>query len=140
MREPSLGVKLTALTGLAIGLIAACWLVSISSEPRELIPRLGFVCAGICATACSVVSWAAIFAYIIRKMNWTPKSCVFAGLSLAVPGLLVFFSNSLHSFWLGILLVTSSTPTTYLCRRLAFPELTDEQASAPPPPIRLFGK
>ncbi len=140
MREPSLSLKLTAVAGLLVGGSGALWL-ALSGGAGGLIPRVGFVCAGLCATACSIVSWAAIFAYVIRKMNWPPKSCVFAGLCLAVPGWLVLIlSNSPHALSLGSLLLTAATFAIYICRKLAFPEMTDEQAAAPPPPISLFGK
>jgi hypothetical protein len=40
----------------------------------------------------------------------------------------------------GPFLFSLVTVAGYITRRLAYPELTDEEATAPPPPLSLFPK
>ncbi len=70
-----------------------------------------------------------------------PRACYLAGISiLAVLTPIGYFAaagpNGLVIYWMGPLVVI----TGCLCRKLACPELSDEEAAAPPPPLSLFPK
>lgn len=141
MPEPSRAWKALVLVGFPVSLSGVCWLVSLPNKPREIVPHIGFICAGLCATGCTIVCWAAIFAYVARKLNRSPGFCLWAGVAAGVPGLLLLFFSSTHMlFYLGSMLVSQASFTGYVCRRIAFPTLTDEQATARVPRISLFSK
>jgi hypothetical protein len=65
-----------------------------------------------------------------------------AGLPFVVAGLLLqFFANTERLQYFGTFMLAGNWLLVgYVCRRLAFPHLTDKQAAAPPPPLTLFPK
>jgi len=141
MTEPSIQRKIAVVGGIFISFSALLWLLSLSEKPPEIFPRLGFVSATLCASASLVFSWAALIAYVARRRHWSPRACYQAGLSIvAVLLVLAYFADG-HVGRAGIALLSFlSTLTGYLCRKLAYPELSDEEASAPAPPLSLFPK
>lgn len=133
--------KIAVVAGIVVSFSALLWLVSFSGKPPEILAQIGFVCAVMCASASLVFSWAALLAYVARRRHWSPRACYLAGLSI-VALLLVpsYFAGGrvqrVDIFLIGLL----PTLTGYLCRKLAYPELSDEEASAPEPPLSLFHK
>lgn len=131
--------KIAVVGGIFVSFSALLWLVSLPEKPPEILPRVGFVSAAVCASASLVFSWAALIAYVARRRNWSPRACYLAGgLSIvAVLFVLAYFADG-HGGRAAGLLGGLSTLTAYLCRKLAYPELSDEEASAPEPPLSLF--
>jgi hypothetical protein len=63
-----------------------------------------------------------------------------AGLLFAIPGSLLFFLSNAPTSIAPAFLVPFMTLGGYLSRKLAYPELSDEEASALEPPLSLFPK
>jgi cytochrome bd-type quinol oxidase subunit 2 len=140
MPEPSPARKVLVVAGFLVSLSGASWFLSLPNKPDEIIPRIGFICAGLCALGCTAFCWAAVYAYVVRKLNRSPKFCRWAALPFAVAGFLLFFAQNQHWWSLSSVLLSQASLTAYICRKIAFPELTDEQASEPVPPINLFSR
>jgi hypothetical protein len=139
MQEPPFSRKVQVVAGFFVSFAGLFWLLSLPYKPHEILPRLGFVAAMICAGGSLMFFCAASFAYAIRKRKWSPRSCRWAGLLFAVPAALLMFTSG-QFFSASGLLLCMMVLTGPVCRRLAFPELTDEQAYAPEPPLSLFPK
>jgi hypothetical protein len=139
MQEPPFSRKVQVVTGFFVSFAGLFWLLSLPYKPHEILPRLEFIAATICAAGSLIFFCAASFAYAIRKRKWSPRSCRWAGLLFAVPGAFLLFTSA-QFFSAGGVLIGLASLTGYVCRRLAFPELTDEQAYAPEPPPSLFPK
>jgi hypothetical protein len=116
------------------------WLLVLSARPYDILPRLGFLCVVFCALGALVLSWSVSFAYLARKRNWSPRTCLKAGWPFAAIGLLLFFfAGGARLGNLGTMLVCSATFVGYISGRLAYPELSNEQLAAPKP-LTLFPK
>ena len=142
MTEPSMQRKIAVVGGIFVSFSALLWLVSLPEKPPEILARLGFISAVVCASALLAFSWAALLAYVARRRHWSPRACYLAGLSivtvLVVPS--YFADGRGRTASIFLLIGTLPTITGYLCRKLAHPELSDEEASAPEPPLSLFPK
>ena len=141
MKEHSVSQKIGVVAGVFVSFSALVWLLVYSAwyKPPLFLPRVGFVSAVFCALGCLILCWAAFFAYVVRKCDWTPRACALSGLLFVIPGLLLFIFDT--RYWSFLPLLMGSSPLTIgTCRKFAFPELTPEQAAAPPPPIRLITK
>jgi|SRR5580700_920612 hypothetical protein len=142
MGEPRLGRKVEVISGFIVSLAGSLWLLSFTfvyGKPPGILPRLGLMCALLCALGCLMLCWAASFAYLIRKRNWTPRACTLSGFFFMVPGLALFFEDT--RYWsVGSLLTVLSPVAIAYCRKFAFPGITAEQAAAPPPPLSLTSK
>jgi len=141
MKEPSPGVKIGVVAGFFVSAFALTWLALIPVNLPSVVDRLGFFCAYCCAAGGVMFCWGAIAAYVARKHNWSPVACFAVGASLfAIPGLAWPIFHSQPFAGRGIILLSMANFAGIVCRRLAYPELSDEQATAPPPPLTLFPK
>lgn len=139
--EPSLLRKFAFLIGFAVSLSATIWSASSTSQLPSIVSRLGFVCSQVCILGLLTFFWSAICAYWVRKCGWTPWQCFLAGLPFVVAGLLLwFFGNTDRLRLFGNFIAGNWVLVGYVCRRLAFPHLTDKQAAVPPPSLTLFPK
>lgn len=138
--EPSLCRKILVLLGLSASLSAMLWFGSSLNNSSGLASHIGFFCAELCVLGCLMFFWSAICAYFVRRWRWSPKSCFIAGLPFLVCGLLLLlFAHAARVQQFGAFVISGNWITVgYVCRRLAFPQLTDEQAAAPTPPLSLF--
>ncbi len=135
-----LGWKIGATAGLVCSLSALFWLVSWTARPTDFLSRLGWVSAGLCAEGAFVFLSAACFAHVARQRNWSAKRCHLSGFLIVVPGTL-FLAGPHANFYLWWSFVCGLPPITgYICRKLAYPEMTDEEAFAPEAPLSLFPK
>ena len=142
MSKPTLSgrVALVAVFFLLVSSFALFWLPSAFAQPHDALARVGFVCAVFCALGALVLSWSVSFAYLARKRNWSPRTCLKAGWPFAAIGLLLFFfAGGARLGNLGTMLVCSATFVGYISGRLAYPELSNEQLAAPKP-LTLFPK
>ena len=137
MSEPSFGRKVQVLAGFCVSFAGLFWLISVPYKPPLIVPRIGYVCAIFCTFGCALSCWAAGYAYLVRKLNWSPRSCRWAGLSFVLPTLVLYFASGQSSSY-GPLVCSQMILGAYLCRRFAFPNVTDEQAFGPEPPLSLF--
>lgn len=123
-----------------VSLSGFLWLVLAPSKPLALLSRLGFVSAVLSAFWSMAFCWALLLAYLVRKRGWSPRVCATAGLPFIISGLVFFLGDTTRSWGISTLLVTQGSLVGYLCRRLAYPEITDQQAAALEPPLSLFSK
>jgi hypothetical protein len=141
MLEPLISRKVLILGCLIASTCSLFWLLTLPYKPAAYLLRIGFISAVFCTMGTLIFCWAAIFAYLVRKWSWSPRSCRLAGLVFLIPALYFFFlSNNRRSWSIGAILITQMSLTGYVCRRIAFPQLTDEQFSIPLPPPSLFPK
>ena len=139
MKAPSTGRVIGVAAGVCVSLWALFWLLSVPAGTFDVGDRLGFMCAVACADAALGFLWALGFAYIVRTQNWSYRACRLAGICLLVPGSLLFLNHGRALLIANFLLLQISV-TSYLCRRIAFPEMSDEEAAAPEPPPTMFPK
>lgn len=127
--------------GDAFFLLLACsgivWIASQNVKYFDVPSRVGFVSAAFCITGALAFCWARIGAYFIRKWDLPPRVSFRVGSVLTISGALFWFKGDRFGF-LGQMLIFAGLSAGFICRRLAFPDLTDEQASAPEPPLSLF--
>jgi hypothetical protein len=142
MKEPALGEKIGALLCVVVSAAGFVWLVTLPKPPLiSLIQRLGFVAAAYSCLWFATLSWAACFAYVSRKRDWSPRACVLAGLPFLAAGVLVLFlSNNQSLASTCSMLVFQSFFATGIASKLAFPGLTTEQSAALVRPPTLFPK
>jgi hypothetical protein len=142
MKAPSIG----RMIGVAVGFCIAFWatfslLSFIPLMPRipGFMDRVGVFCTHICSAGALLFLWAAGSAYVIHKMSWSYRACRYVGWAFLVPGSLLFLSHgrllSIANF-LTVQIVLSG----FICRRIAFPEISDEKAFAPAPLPTMFPK
>lgn len=130
---------LGVVSGFLVSGSALAWLSSVNHSYHDLPSRIGFLSALICALGVLIFCYAASAAYLARKFDWSPRTCMKAGFPLLILGLLICVFDS--RFWpVAVMICTNNLTAGFLCRRLAYPDMTDEQAAAPEPPIRLFRK
>ena len=139
MKEPSIGTKLVVASGFFMSAGALYWLVASPPRPRELLFRIGYVSAVFCAVAVLSFCWAAFVADLALKRGWSPRTCIKAGVPLCILVLVWGFVDS--RFWLLVPLVgLINVVAGFFARRIAYPNLTDEEAAAPESPLSLFQK
>jgi len=141
MLEASISRKVLMLGGLIASTCSLFWLLTLPYKPDAYLPRIGFISAVFCTMGTLIFCWAAIFAHLARKWSWSPRSCALSGLVFFIPAAYFYLlSNNPRSWSIGALLITQASLTGYVCRRIAFPQLTDEQFSTSQPPPSLFPK
>jgi len=139
MKEPSIGTKLVVASGFFMSAGALYWLVASPPRPRELLFRIGYVSAVFCAVAVLSFCWAAFVADLALKRGWSPRTCIKAGVPLCILVLVWGLVDS--RFWLLVPLVgLINLLAGFFARRIAYPNLTDEEAAAPESPLSLFQK
>ena len=139
MKAPSTRRVIGVAAGLCVSFCATFSLLSFISYTSGVMNRLGLLCAFVCAFGLLLYFWAAGSAYVIYKLGWSDRACRYVGWAFLVPGSVLFLSHgraiSITNF-LTVQIVLSSL----ICRRIAFPELSDEQALAPEPLPTMFPK
>jgi hypothetical protein len=141
MREPSFGEKILVLLGIVMSAAGFVWCVTTPDKPPAVFLRLCLNAAGLSCLWLFTLCWATFFAYVVRKIDWSPRACAFVGIPIFVAGVtLVVISSSPHFFFVGDILITQAVFAGFVTRRLAFPELTGEQIAASLAPLSLFPK
>jgi hypothetical protein len=139
MIKSSLGVKLSVSVGFFMSGGALYWLVTSPPRPHELLFRIGYVSAVFCVLAVLSFCWAAFVADLALQRGWSPRTCIKAGGPLCILVIVWGFVDS--RFWLVAPLVgLINLLTGFFARRIAYPDLTAEEAAAPEPPLSLFQK
>jgi len=140
MIEPSLTRKLGVISGLFVSCFALAWLISLHGRYLDLPSRIGFVSVLICVLGSLTFCWAAFAAYFARRWKWSPRSCFLTGWVFAAVGFAFVFAGGSRFLGLGAIFLSMATFAGIICRKLVYPEMTDEQAAAPEPPVSLFQK
>jgi hypothetical protein len=126
---PILNASWSAKLGVALGLPVSFYGVySISFFPKpkghiDLGLLIGLACATYCAIAVFMFCWSSAAAYFIRKSNFPPSACFWAGLPFMVAGVLSWvhwwFSSGGNGS-AGPLLCWGGVWIVYLCQKLAY--------------------
>jgi hypothetical protein len=131
--------KIFALTGFVISSFGFFWLGSLPIGSYGILWRFGFIAAALSTLGVVTFCWATLAAFVARERNWSPQTCMKAGWPF-IP-LAVIASVAGSQFWRAAdLLTVNAVFVGFLCRRLVYPHVTDEQAAAPEPPLSLFQK
>jgi hypothetical protein len=137
MLKPSIFLKVFLAIGFFVSLLAFFWLASVPIRSYQAVGRLGYMAAVFCALGSLNFSCAALTSFLVRERHWSPRTSMRAGGPLIILALIAWAADP--DLWrAAMLLATSSTMAGFLCRRLAYPEVTDDQATAPDPPPSLF--
>jgi hypothetical protein len=83
--------------------------------------------------------WAARSADVIRKLGWSHRACRYTGLAFLLPGSALFSSRA-RAISVAKFLAMQIIFSAYISRRIALPEISDEQALAPEPLAKMFAK
>jgi hypothetical protein len=141
MFQSSRSRQIGVVAAFLISWFALYWLFSQLPLRHEISYRIGFVCAALCVLGGLTFFWGVWLSYVARWRKWSPRKCHIAGISVLAPLLLMYFAAPHHNLivvfdCLASLWIVSG----YICGKFAHPELTDEQAYAPEPPLTLFAK
>ena len=138
--KPTIPGKVFAIAGFFVSFFGFFWLASLPVGSYGILWRLGFMAAVLCALGSVAFSWAVIAAFVARERDWSPQTCMKAGWPLIPLALIVCVAGS--EFWRAAvaLLAANAVFVGFLCRRFAYPHVTDEEAAAPEPPLSLFQK
>jgi hypothetical protein len=139
MKKPSTWRVIGVVAGFCVSFGALFWLVSISQEIHGINNRLGLFCAFVCTYSASLFLWAEGFAYLVHVLNWSHRASRFAGMAFFLPGSLLFLSHARPMSTVA-LLSTQMAGTSYIARKIGFPEMSDEEAAAPEPLPTMFPK
>ncbi len=139
--ESPLSRKIGVAAALMISCSAVYWLFSLLPLRHSILFRIGFANAVLCALGGLAFFWGALLSYIAKHREWSPRTCHKAGISILVPFTVLCFVVPRDQFllaadWAACLAIFAG----YVCRKLAYPGLTDEEAHAPEPPLTLFPK
>jgi|SRR5271154_3490954 len=140
MREPSVTRKIITIAGILVSFFACVWLPSLPVYSHDVLPRLGFLAALVGNLGILIYCWSAMLAYIGTRRKWSPRLCYAAGFSFLIPAILLVCLASRSADGLAGLLGMPTLWMGYLCRKLVYPEMSDEEANAPEPPLSLFHK
>ncbi len=139
MKAASIHRVIGVAAGLCVSFVATFWLLSILSETSGIMNRLGLMSAFFCAFGALMFFWAAGSACVIQKMGWTYRACRYVGFAFLVPGSALFLSHG-RAISIAYFLTVQITLSAYICRRLVFPKISDEQIFGPEPLPTMFPK
>jgi hypothetical protein len=140
MREEPCAFKVTASGGFLISATALHWLLSDRFRSMHFsgLDRLGYICGILCALGATGISWAGIIAHVGRSYEWSPRKCAtVAQMSFLLLAGIFWVMNP--ALWrVALFAVNLAYPVGNACRKLAYPEITQEQLDVPEPPLTLF--
>lgn len=139
MKAPSTGRVIGVAAGLCVSFAATFWLLSVISETTGTMNRAGLLSAFVCTFGLLVFFWAECSAYVIHKRGWSFRACRYVGLVFLLPGSVLFLTHG-RPLSIANFLTIQILLSGYICRRIAFPELSDEDAAAPDPLPTMFPK
>jgi len=98
--------------------------------PRDFFSfteRLGWVSVTLSVFALWLFCWSGILAYLAVIYEWSPNRCQKISAPLGFLGVfLFFFANEGHQM-IGILLTAQAGIAGLLCRKMAYPRMTEEE-------------
>jgi hypothetical protein len=139
MKAPSTGRVIGVAVGLCVSFLATFSLLSILTRTSGVMNRVGLLCAFFCTFGLLLFFWAAGSAYVIHMRGWSYRACRYVGFAFLLPGSVLFFSH-VHALSIANFLTVQIVLSGYICRRIAFPEISDEQVFGPEPLPTMFPK
>jgi phage shock protein PspC (stress-responsive transcriptional regulator) len=139
MRTPSTRRVIGVAAGLCVSFCATFSLLSFIRYTPGVMNRVGLLCAFACSIGLLVFFWAAGSAHVIHRMGWSYRSCRYVGFAFLLPGSALFLSHG-RALTIANFLTVQIVLSGYICRRIAFPEISDEQAAGPEPLPTMFPK
>jgi hypothetical protein len=139
MRPPSISRMIGVAVGLCGSFLASFSLLSFLTYTPGVMNRVGLLCAFMCTFGLVLYFWATGSAYVIHKMRWSYRACRYVGWAFLLPGSALFLSHG-RAISIANFLTVQIVLSSFICRRIAFPELSDEQAMAPEPLPTMFPK
>ena len=141
MMESARSRKIGVVAALVVSWMAVYWASSLLPLKGDVLFKIGFVSALLCALGGLTFFWGVLLSYVARWRKWSPRTCHIAGGWILAPLTLLYALIPQGHFlvvfnWSAVLWV----PAGYICGKLAHPELTDDEAYAPEPPLTLFPK
>jgi hypothetical protein len=128
-----------ALVGIAVSFFGLRWLLSVRSHSYDVLSRSGMAAAILCCLSVLVVAWAVPCASLARRRKWSPRtSYTFGALSFLIPATLLMYVAGPDRF--AVIMLVPMSVCGIVCRKLAFPGLSDEELAAPEPPLSLLSK
>jgi hypothetical protein len=114
------------------------------NQPHVFSSEIGVICGLLSSVVVFNFCWAASFAYLTRKRNWSPNACYWVGMPFALLGgallLVNFYSSDGPKPFLPLAIISLSGSTTALCRKLAFPSMSPEDFYTVPRPPSIFSR
>lgn len=139
MTERPISRAILVAVGLLMSFSAAAWLLSLPVGRLEILARIGWVSAIFCALGVLTFSFAVVLASVARRRKWSPRTCHRAGLLiLPVVLSLCFFASPQVRSASASLIILPAIFAGILCRKLTYPQLSEDEAYAPEPPLSLF--
>jgi hypothetical protein len=135
MKAPSTGRVIGIAAGLCVSFWASFSLLSFISHTSGVMNRVGLLCAFLCSFGLRVFFWAAGSACVIYMREWSYRACRYVGFAFLLPGSTMFLSHG-RALSIANFLTMQIVVSGYICRRIAFPKMSDEEAFAPEPPPR----
>ena len=136
MKKLSVSGTILVVLGLVASFGSLLWLLSFQPHSWQILAKLGLLSAIFCSLGMMVLCWGASVALLASWRNWSPRTCYLAGaFSLVLPAAFLMLLGGPR---FSALLVAPLPLAGLVCRKLAYPELTDEQARALEPPLSLF--
>jgi hypothetical protein len=139
MKAPSTGSAIGVTFGLCVSFAATFSLLSFVSHTSGVMNRVGLLCAFLCSFGLVMFFWAAGSAYVIHNLGWSYRACRYVGFAFLVPGSVLFLSQG-RALSVANVLTFQIVLSSDICRRIAFPEMSDEEATAPEPLPTMFPK
>lgn len=139
MKAPSTRKAIGVAVGLCISFWASFSLLSVLTHTSGVLNRSGLLCAFLCSFGLLVFFWTAGSAYVIRKAGWTYRACRYVGFAFLLPGSALFWSHA-HPLSVANFLTVQVVLSGYVCRKIAFPEISDDEAVALELPPTMFPK
>jgi hypothetical protein len=139
MKAPSMGRVIGVAVGFCISFFATFSLLSFIFQAYGAMNRVGLVCAFVCTFGLLVFFWAAGCAYVIHKMRWSYRALRYVGFAFLLPGSALFLSHG-RAISIANFLTIQITLSSYICRWIAFPEISDELVFGPEPLPTMFPK
>jgi hypothetical protein len=139
MNAPSTRRVIGVAVGLCISFLATFSLLPLITRTSGVMNRVGLLSALVCTFGLVLCFWAAGAAYVIHKMSWPYRACRHVGWAFLVPGSALFLSHG-RAISIANFLTVQIVLSGFICRRIAFPEISDEQAMAPAPLPTMFPK
>jgi hypothetical protein len=139
MKKPSAWRMIRVAAGFCVSFGATFWLLSIRPEIYGIGNLVGLCSAFVCTFGALLYFWAAGSAFVIHKMGWTYRACRSVGFVFALPGSALFLSHA-RPMSIANFLLCQVTLTSYIARKIAFPDMSDEEAAAREPLPTMFPK
>ena len=100
MKEPSFGEKILVLLGIAMSAAGFVWFVTTPDKPpARHFSASCFNAAGLSCLWLFTLGWAAVLAYLVRKRDWSPRACAFAGIPIFAAGVTLVFDQQFPTFF-----------------------------------------